>query len=161
MENIVTLEERVVSALMSKGWHICFAESCTAGLACARLVNVANASAVLNESFVTYANEAKVKYVGVDPLSIEKYGVVSERVALEMATGACRASDSQVGVGISGIAGPGGGSAAKPVGTVCFGFNINGGEYAVTKHFENADRQGVRQASVDFVFEFLSKKLSE
>ena len=132
---------------------------CTAGLAAARLVNVPSASSVFCESFVTYANSAKIKYVGVDPESIKTCGVVSEKVALEMARGVCAQTGAQAGVGISGIAGPGGGSVQKPVGTVCFGFCLDGEEHAFTKHFENTDRAGVRAAAVEFVYEFLSQKL--
>lgn len=96
----------IVDILTAKGWTISFAESCTAGLAAAHLVDIPSASNVFNASFVTYANEAKVKYVGVSEETIAEKGVVSEEVAIQMAVGAARANDAQVGVGISGIAGP-------------------------------------------------------
>ncbi len=81
------IEYKVVEKLIEKGYHITFSESCTAGLACAKLVNVPDASKVLNVSFTTYADDAKVKYLGVDPETIHSFGVVSEEVAAEMALG--------------------------------------------------------------------------
>ena len=80
-------EEKLVAVLMKKGYHIAFAESCTGGMAAARLINVASASSVINESIVTYANEAKIKYLHVEPELIEAHGVVSEEVAGAMAKG--------------------------------------------------------------------------
>ena len=153
--------ERTVSLLLDRGWHISFAESCTGGMAAATLVDVAGASAVFCESFVTYSNEAKIKRLGVSAETIGEYGVVSEPVASEMARAVADVTDSQVGVAISGIAGPGGATPTKPVGTVCFGFFINGEVYTFTKHFANMDRYSVRQASVDFVYSFLAEKLDK
>ena len=121
----MTTEEKAVKLLIEKKYHIAFAESCTAGLCSSRLVNVPDASNVLDVSFTTYANAAKTKYLGVREATIEKVGVVSEEVAEEMAWGVARAAGSEVGVGVTGIAGPSGGSEKKPVGTVCFGFFIN------------------------------------
>jgi len=150
---------RVVEKLMAKGWTISFAESCTGGMACARLVDVPNASRVLNASFVTYANEAKETLLGVWKVTLERHGAVSEETAYQMAAGAARANKAQVGVGISGIAGPGGGTEEKPVGTVCFGFSIDGKLYTATEHFGNPGRQEVRRAAVDFVFQSLEELL--
>ena len=150
----------IVEQLMEKKWHISFAESCTGGMAAAGIVDVASASAVFNESFVTYANSAKVDYLGVSPDTIAQYGVVSEPVALEMAQGVAKAAKVEVGVGISGIAGPSGGTATKPVGMVCFGFWINGEHFAKTVHFGNIGRNNVRQASVDFVYTTLLEHLN-
>lgn len=157
----MTVEEQVVEALQARGMRISFAESCTGGLCAARLVGVANASAVFDAGIVTYANEAKVRYLGVNPATIEAYGVVSEPVAGEMAEGVARAQEAQVGVGVSGIAGPSGGSQTKPVGTVCFGFYVNGAITTVTKWFGDIGRNVVREASVEFVFEMLLKLIEE
>ena len=151
----MSTEEKVVKLLIEKGYHISFAESCTAGLCSARLVNVADASKVLDVSFTTYANEAKIKYLGVREETIKRVGVVSEEVAFEMAQGVAEEANSEVGVGVTGIAGPTGGTDKKPVGTVCFGFCINGDVKTYTKHFGNIGRQNVRNASTDFVFETL------
>lgn len=157
----MTTEEKVVNFLMQKGKKIAFAESCTGGLCCARLVSVPNASGVLDVSFVTYANAAKVRFLGVHDSVIKQFGVVSEPVAGEMAGGVCRAADCSVGVGVSGIAGPTGGSPEKPVGTVCFGFCIDGRTSVYTKHFGSIGRNAVREKSADFVFETLLHLLEE
>lgn len=148
-------EQALVALLMEKGLHISFAESCTAGMAAARLVNVANASQVLDAAFVTYSNESKIRLLGVDPDTIARYGVVSEEVALQMAQGAAKANRAEVGVGISGIAGPGGGTEKKPVGMVCFGFTVNGRETAATMQFGSIGRSAVREAAVEYVFDTL------
>ncbi|MBQ9768349.1 MAG: CinA family protein [Lachnospiraceae bacterium] len=153
------IEEQVVALLQEKGLHISFAESCTGGLCAARLVSVASASAVFDAGVVTYANEAKVKYLDVKPETIEKYGVVSEPVAGQMAEGVAKAQNAQVGVGVSGIAGPSGGSAEKPVGMVCFGFYVDGALTTVTKQFGDLGRNRVREAAVEFVFEMLYRLL--
>ena len=148
-------QEKTVELLMDKKYHISFAESCTGGMCCAALVDVTNASQVLDVSFVTYANEAKIKFLGVKADTILQYGVVSENVACEMAQGVANIAKSQVGVGVTGVAGPGGGTAKKPVGMVCFGFYINGKVKTYTKQFGAIGRNKVRQASVDFVYETL------
>jgi len=152
--------QRLVQLLIGRGWRISLAESCTGGKAAAGIVDVASASAVFDASFVTYANTAKVKYLDVSPASIEQYGVVSEAVALEMAIGAAKANGAQVGVGISGIAGPSGGTATKPVGLVCFGFYVNGQTLSQTVQFGNIGRNAVRQASVDHVYDTLTELLT-
>ncbi len=151
--------EAVVKKLMDRGWTVCFAESCTGGMACARLVDVPNASNVLNASFVTYANEAKHRLLGVQNGTLERWGAVSEETAGEMAVGVAKANHANVGVAISGIAGPSGGTAEKPVGTVCFGFYIDGTLTTQTQHFGALGRTNVRQAATDHVFETLEKLL--
>ena len=108
---------------------------------------------------VTYANEAKIKYLGVKPETIECYGVVSEPVAGQMAEGVAKAQNAQVGVGVSGIAGPTGGTATKPVGMVCFGFYVDGELTTVTKQFGDLGRNVVREAATEFVFETLVQLL--
>ena len=142
----------VVKKLKERGWHISIAESCTGGLACGELVGVPDASWVLDASIVTYANDAKVRYLGVSEALIVEYGVVSEQVAGEMARGIARTNFAEVGVGISGIAGPSGGSAEKPVGTVCFGYYINGKTHTETVHFGDLGRNNVRTAAVEHVY---------
>ncbi len=155
----MALEERVVEKLIEKNYHISFAESCTGGLCCGTIVNVTNASKVLDMSFVTYANEAKIKLLGVKADTILTHGVVSEEVAFEMAQGVAKQADSEVGVGITGVAGPGGGTAKKPVGMVCFGFCINGKTITYTKQFGEIGRNQVRKSSVEFVLETLLELL--
>lgn len=155
------LAERTVNLLMERKWKISFAESCTGGLASAALVEVPNASAVFEASVVTYANEAKVRYAGVDPETIAEHGVVSEEVAGQMAAGAARENAAEVGVGISGIAGPSGGTEKKPVGMVCFGFYIDGKVFTATMQFGAIGRNAVREASVQFVYGTLERLLTE
>lgn len=155
----MALEEKVVDRLIELGYHISFAESCTGGLCCGTLVNVTNASKVLDVSFVTYANEAKMEFLGVNADTILSNGVVSEEVAYEMASGVAKVSKSQVGVGITGVAGPGGGTEKKPVGMVCFGFSINGHVKTYTMQFGEIGRNQVRKSSVEFVYQTLLKLL--
>lgn len=154
------LAREVVALLKEKNYRITFAESCTGGLAAAQLVAVASASEVFDGSFVTYADAIKLRFLQVEEAAIRQYGVVSEQVALQMAQGACRQLGAQVGVGISGIAGPAGAVPGKPVGTVCFGFVIGQQQFAVTRHFGDLGRNLVRSESVKFVFETLAHKLS-
>ena len=145
----MNIEDRAVELLIKAGYHISFAESCTAGLAAGKLVNVPDASKVLDVSFITYANEAKIKYLGVEEETIKAHGVVSEEVAREMALGVSREAGAEVGVGITGIAGPSGGVPGKPVGTVCFGFFLNEKVTTVTLHFEGG-RNVVRSEAAGF-----------
>ena len=155
------MEEQVVNKLIDRGFRISFAESCTGGLCCGTLVNVSNASKVLDMSFVTYANEAKVELINVNPETIENYGVVSEQVAGEMCKGVAEKAHSEVGVGITGVAGPTGGTAKKPVGMVCFGFYVLGNVTTRTMQFGNIGRNEVRAKSVDFVFNTLAELLEK
>lgn len=155
----MALEEDVVEKLIKKNYHISFAESCTGGLCCGTLVNVTNASKVLDVSFTTYANEAKIKFLGVSADTILANGVVSEEVAKEMAIGVARATGSEVGVGVTGVAGPAAEQPKKPVGMVCFGFNINGDVKTYTKQFGEIGRNQVRKSSVEFVFSKLKELL--
>ncbi len=153
--------DRVVANLIQRGFRISFAESCTGGMVAARLVSVPDASKVFDASVVTYANEAKLKYVDVNPQTIEKYGVVSEEVALEMAKGVAKANNAQVGVGISGIAGPTGATKNKPIGMVCFGFVIGEDCFSRTCYFGDVGRDVVRRASTNFVYATLEDWLEK
>ena len=149
----------LVQALIDKNFKMSCAESCTGGLLASNIVEVPAASTVFDMSFVTYANEAKVQLVDVKEETIETYGVVSEEVAREMAIGCAKKAKANVGVGISGIAGPTGATPTKPIGMVCFGFYINGANYTYTKQFGNIGRTEVREASVTFVIDTLLELL--
>jgi PncC family amidohydrolase len=153
------IENKVVALLIERHYSIACAESCTGGMLVSRIVNIPNASKVLSASFVTYSNEAKSKYLGVNPKDIEIYGAVSENIARQMAKGAALETDSEVGVGISGIAGPTGGTAQKPVGTVCFGFYVDGEIISYTKFYPGKTRNQVRHLSVKFALAQLAKLL--
>lgn len=120
------LEERLVALLAKRGLTITTAESCTGGLIAGTLVNVAGASDVLNEGYVTYSNEAKQRLVHVSAKTLEQFGAVSEQTAEEMARGAAKAANADMALSATGIAGPGGGSAEKPVGLVYIGCFLRG-----------------------------------
>ena len=154
------IENKVVGLLIERRYTIACAESCTGGMLVAKIVNVPNASQVLSASFVTYSNEAKSKYVGVNPKDIETYGAVSENIARQMAQGAALETGAEVGVGVSGIAGPTGGTKGKPVGTVCFGFYVDGKITSSTEVFPGKTRNQVRELSVDFALTQLAKLLA-
>ena len=151
----IPIQEEVVTLLIQKGWTISFAESCTGGLVSGRLVSASSASKAFNSSFVTYSNESKVKILGVDQVLIDRFGAVSEETAAAMAKGCAIVSGSNIGVAVSGIAGPTGGTPTKPVGMVCYGFYINGETYTFTKYYGNPGRNIVREFSVTFVFQKL------
>lgn len=157
----MTKSEELVSLLIDKGHTISFAESCTGGMAAASIVDVADASKVLNASFVTYANEAKIKYANVSGETLDKYGAVSEQTAGEMAEGAAKANNADVAVGISGIAGPTGGTEDKPVGTVCFGYYVAGKLFTETVHFGNLGRNNVRRKSVEHITDVIINELKK
>lgn len=138
--------EELVALLKEKQALVATAESCTGGLVAASLVSVAGASEVFHAGFVTYANEAKERLIGVSHETLEKYGAVSGQTAKEMAEGAARAGESETAIATTGIAGPGGGSEEKPVGLVyigCFAF----GEVFVKEYRFSGNREEVRQAA--------------
>ena len=144
--------------LMRRGWMLSTAESCTGGMIAAACTDLAGSSQWFERGFVSYSNEAKQELLGVAKTLIEKHGAVSEEVAQAMVLGALNASQAQVAMAVTGIAGPTGGSPAKPVGTVCFAWGLPtdggpavGAETAWVKvqtcHFEG-DRAAVRQATL-------------
>lgn len=143
----MTVYEELVNLLIEKKYTLSAAESCTGGTFVSGVAGVPDASKVLSESFVTYSNGAKIKYAGVKKDTLDKYGAVSENVAVEMAKGVCLISGCNAGVGITGFAGPSGGAGEKPVGTVCFGFCLNGKTASSTKYFGNIGRNAVRELS--------------
>ena len=148
--------EELVRILIEKNMTIASAESCTGGLFASKIVDVPDASKVLNASVVTYSNEAKTKYANVSPDLIEKYGAVSEEVAMAMAEGIAKETEANVGVSFSGIAGPTGGTAEKPVGTVCIGIYVDGDRECETLHLnENWSRTEIREASAKLMAERL------
>lgn len=152
--------KELVEVLIDKNFKMSCAESCTGGLLASSIVEIPAASQVFDMSFVTYANEAKIALVDVNPSTIETYGVVSEEVAKEMASGCAKKAFAQIGVGISGIAGPTGATPTKPIGMVCFGFYINERLYSYTKQFGDIGRTQVREASVNFVIDQLLELLA-
>ena len=142
---------KLVNRLIELNKTISFAESCTGGMVASSIVDVSDASKVLDMSFVTYSNNSKIELLGVKAETIEQYGVVSEEVANQMANGVRKKALSDIGVGITGVAGPNGGTAEKPVGMVCFGVSINSETYTYTKQFSNIGRTNVRVESTQFI----------
>lgn len=143
------IEEKVVDELKRLGYHISTAESCTGGLIASTIVNVSGSSCVFNESIVTYSNEAKNKYLGVSFETIKNVGVVSENVVTEMVNGLQKLTGSEVCIGVSGIAGPTGGTESKPVGLVHFAIKINNNIFTYKNIFRGS-REVVRKRSVSF-----------
>ena len=142
-----TLESVVVELLAARGWHVATAESCTAGWASGRIVNYPGASKVLEGGLVTYSNEAKMALLRVKKETLDQYGAVSVQTAAEMAEGAAKILGTETAVSITGIAGPGGGTDEKPVGTVCVGVFCQG--KIKTERFQfSRNREANRRLSV-------------
>ena len=146
MNDLEHLAEDVVKRAAAAGIMITSAESCTGGMVAAALTDIAGASAVLDRGVVTYSNAAKMDLLGVDSATLAAHGAVSPETAAEMATGAlARADDADLAVSITGSAGPGGGSAEKPVGLVYFGQAQTGVDTRTWRHVFSGDRASVRQ----------------
>jgi nicotinamide-nucleotide amidase len=141
------------------GVMVATAESCTGGLIAASLTAIAGSSAVVERGFVTYTNESKTELVGVDPALIAAHGAVSEPVARAMAEGALARSRAQLAVAVTGVAGPGGGSAEKPVGLVWFGCARAGGPTVSARHVFPGDRAAIRRATVAEALAMLERRL--
>jgi nicotinamide-nucleotide amidase len=137
----------IAHLLMERGLRLATAESCTGGMIAAACTDLAGSSQWLDCGFVTYSNAAKSHMLGVDPALIETHGAVSEPVARAMAFGALRHSAAQVSVAVTGIAGPSGGSPQKPVGTVWFGFSVQGLLHSESVLFQGGRAQ-IRQQTV-------------
>lgn len=155
----MNLEEKIVQELQKRKLTITTAESCTGGLFAGRILNVSGASSVYNEGYITYSNEAKERLLGVQHATLETYGAVSEQTAGEMARGAARAANADIGLSTTGIAGPTGGTPEKPVGLVYVGCAI-GDEVIVEEcHFQGS-REENRNAAVEAALQLLWRKLS-
>lgn len=144
----------LAAALQARGWMLATAESCTGGLIAAACTELPGSSVWFERGFVTYSNEAKTELLGVDAELIHRHGAVSEVVARAMAFGAVRHSRAQVSVAVTGVAGPAGGSRDKPVGTVWFGFSVDGLLSSEVQHFDG-DRSDVRRATVEHALQRL------
>lgn len=157
-EKEISLEEAVVSLLKEKNLTVTTAESCTAGLVAARIMNVAGASDVYSEGYITYSDDAKRKLLGVRKETLEKYTAVSEETALEMAAGAANSAGADAAISVTGIAGPGGGSREKPVGLIYIGCCLNGNVTVKECHFQG-DRMENRTAAAGEALHLLKQKL--
>ena len=157
-EENVTLEESVIRLLEEKKMTVTTAESCTGGKLSGRLLNVSGASGVYNEGYITYANASKEKILGVKHETLETYGAVSEQTAAEMALGAAKAAGADAALSVTGIAGPGGGTAEKPVGLVYIGCAVNG-EVTVREYRFTGNREKNRDYAVVRAITLLREEL--
>ncbi len=154
----MTLAAKIIAAYAAKGWLIATAESCTGGLVAAALTDVPGSSAVLERGFVTYSNTAKTEMLGVDAVVLENNGAVSATTAKHMAIGALSRSHAHVTVAVTGIAGPGGGSAEKPVGLVHFACAVRGGRIShVERRFGSLSRDEIRKGAVAQALQLLAE----
>jgi nicotinamide-nucleotide amidase len=154
-----SLEGAVGRELQRRAETVGVAESCTGGLICERLTRVAGSSGWVQGGVVAYSNELKRGLLGVDEAAITEHGAVSEVVARSLAEGACRALGSDWGVGVTGVAGPGGGSAEKPVGTVHLALASHGATVSALRVRLPGDRDRVRQGASQVALEMLRRAL--
>lgn len=160
------LAKELAITLVDRGWTIALAESCTGGLVCTTLTELSGSSDWFERGYITYSNQSKTECLGVTAEIIDSFGAVSEPVAKAMAEGAQRNASVNIGISITGIAGPAGGSLEKPVGTVCFGWAVkerisNGVINITTKtmHFDG-DRQAVREQACHYALSQLLQLIS-
>ncbi len=144
--------------LKARNWQISCAESCTGGGLAYHFTSVAGSSDWFSQSWVTYSNQAKRDLLGVSADTLQQVGAVSEQTVIEMAKGCANKAGASVAIAVSGVAGPGGGSEQKPVGTVWFGFWLNGESIQVHRVF-SGDRNAVRNQAIAFCIEFLHQWL--
>ena len=156
MEKLDELASRVIEIFREKGLLLALAESCTGGMIAETITNVAGASDIFYGSAVTYVNSAKEHILGVTRETLEKHGAVSSECAEEMACGARRVYGADVAMSVTGIAGPGGGSEGKPVGTVWFGLATKDGVETFRRRFDG-DRAAVRRQTVEEVLRRLAE----
>ena len=158
--------EQLAEICISQQLQIATAESCTGGLVAKQITDLSGSSQWFERGFVTYSNLAKQEMIGVDAALIKKWGAVSEPVASAMAEGALLHSSADYALSITGIAGPGGGSAEKPVGTICFAWSYRNKQKTrfhtkvITRRF-SGDRPAVRKQSADFALTTLCQLISE
>jgi nicotinamide-nucleotide amidase len=145
---LAALARAVARALQARRLKLVAAESCTGGWLAKTLTDLAGSSEWFERGFVVYSNDAKVESIGVDVEVLNAHGAVSEETAQAMAEGALRRSHAQVAVAITGIAGPGGGTADKPIGTVWIAWHQQGARTAATHYVFKGDRESVRAQSV-------------
>lgn len=140
------LAQKIITTLLDNKMTLSFAESCTGGYCSKKITDIPGSSDVFVGSCVTYTNGMKEKMINVSEDTLQKYGAVSEQCAREMAKGISETTGSDIGVSVTGIAGPGGGTASTPVGTVCFGIYMNGTTRSSTEHFfSSSSRSKIRE----------------
>lgn len=161
MAELATLSIELGAALKAHGFILALAESCTGGMVAQTVTSVAGSSAWFDRGFVTYSNQAKIDMLGVSAQTLETFGAVSEQIAAEMAFGALKRSQAHIAGSITGIAGPDGGTADKPVGTVCFAWaEANQPTMTMTKNFDG-NRGKIRQQATTFLMRQLIDQLKK
>lgn len=158
--DIVNTTKDLVELLIKNNLTIATAESCTGGMLASKIIDVSSASKVISESFITYSNEAKIKYLNVEECIINKYGVISKEVAKQMALGCHKQTNADICVGITGLAGPGGYNGID-AGTIYVGVYIDGIVYDILYKFGDIGRNEVRTKACDNIINFIYKKLTE
>ncbi|PIG07273.1 CinA family protein [Comamonas sp. 26] len=158
--SIEELVQQLAAKLTEKGWMLATAESCTGGMIAAACTDLAGSSQWFDRGFVTYSNEAKTEMLGVPAELIAKHGAVSEEVVCAMAEGAIRHSRAQVSIAVTGIAGPGGGSVEKPVGTVWVGWCVQGVPHSILLNLIGS-RHYIRQATTTYALQRLHLQLHQ
>jgi nicotinamide-nucleotide amidase len=159
-ESLINLSQQLGQQLQQKKWRVATAESCTGGGVAAAITLTPGSSAWFDCGIVSYSDQIKSKILGVSPSTLQRYGAVSEAVVCEMVQGVLALSGADIAVGISGIAGPSGGTAEKPVGTVWFACGRKGADpKTIIKQF-NGDRHQIQRQAVIFALEGLIKVLN-
>ena len=156
-----SLETQIGSVLHERGWKLALAESCTGGLVANRITDVAGSSNYFLGGVVTYSNEAKENLLGVSGSTLDAHGAVSRETVLEMARGALKLMGATVAVSVSGIAGPGGGSVEKPVGTTWIGLAANDGEWAKRFQFAGTrveNKVSAAEAALQMLLDYLQDR---
>jgi nicotinamide-nucleotide amidase len=150
---LLNLSARLGAALKQRGWTLALAESCTGGMAAQYVTAIPGSSAWFERGFITYSDNAKVEMLGVLESTLQQFGAVSEQTASAMAAGALQRSHARVAVAITGIAGPDGGTEAKPVGMVWFAWIANNGSPHSEMHCFAGDREEIRRQAVEAAFQ--------
>jgi len=151
----LALAQSVLDGCRARGWRLATAESCTGGLVAAALTAIAGSSDVVERGFVTYSNDAKSELLGVPPEMIAAHGAVSAETAAAMAHGAVARAPVDLAISVTGVAGPGGATPAKPLGLVLFGLARRGGETRTESHVFPGDRAAIRQAALEAALRLL------
>lgn len=159
-EELLQLAHTLGHMLHEKGWMLSSAESCTGGWLAQVVTAIPGSSAWFDRGFITYSNQAKKELLGVRAETLEAHGAVSEETVREMASGALAHSSAQISAAISGIAGPGGGTPKKPVGTVCIGWAVAGQSPQSTTCRLSGDREEIRSRAVAAALRGLIELLS-
>jgi nicotinamide-nucleotide amidase len=147
----------VLALCRARGWHVATAESCTGGLVVAALTSIAGSSDVVDRGFVAYSNDAKMELLGVPEATLATHGAVSAETALAMAQGAVARAGVDLAISITGVAGPGGGSAEKPVGLIYLGLATKTGD-STERHIFPGDRDAIRRAAMIRALELMKEE---